>query len=372
MLKILDKYILKKFLGTFVFSISLILAIFIVFDIKDKIQTFLTNQIPLREIAIDYYCMFIPVYGNLFSPLFVFISIIFFTSKMAHRTEFVAILSSGAGFNRILRPYIIGAFIIGFSSFLMNHFLIPKANKVKIGFEDKWINNGYNTEDRNIHKLLGPNKILYIESYDNRVNTGFKISVEEFVNHKQTSMLKAETMQWDSVAKLWILNDVFERRITEQDRLDTLKNTKPIYVQKHTFSPTKKIKLDFTPADMWRFESKIEVMTTPELRKYIEKETLKGSNQIEFFEVELYRRTSFPFATFILTVIGVSISSRKVRGGVGLQIALGLFLSCIYIMLMYVFTTIATTTSFSPALAVWTPNIIFSFVAFYFYRTAQQ
>jgi lipopolysaccharide export system permease protein len=372
LLKILDKYILKKFLGTFVFSLSLILAIFIVFDVKDKIQTFVTNKIPLKEIIVDYYGMFIPVYANLFSPLFTFISIIFFTAKMAHRTEFVAILSSGAGFNRILKPYIIGAFLIGLTSFLMNHFVIPIANKTKIGFEDKWINNGYNTDDRNIHKLMDPNTVLYLESYDNKLNTGYKVSVEKFVNHKQVSMLKAESMMWDSIGKLWIMRDVFERKITEQDNLDTLKTTKPIFAEKHFFSQEKKIKLDFTPADMWRFESKIETMTSPELKKYIERETKKGSNNIEFYEVELYRRTSFPFATFILTVIGVSISSRKVRGGVGLQIALGLFLSCIYIMLMYVFTTIATTGFATPSLAVWTPNFIFAFVAFYFYRTAQQ
>jgi lipopolysaccharide export system permease protein len=372
MLKIIDRYILQKFLGTFVFSISLILAIFIVFDVKEKIQTFVTNKIALREIVVDYYCMFVPVYANFFSPLFTFISIIFFTSKMAHRTEIVAILSSGASFNRILRPYLIGAFIIGFCSLLMNHFIIPKAQKRKIGFEDKWINNGYSTEDRNIHRLLDANTVLYLESYDNRVNTGYKISIEKFVGHKQIYMLKAETMRWDSLAKQWDLTDVFERSLIEQDRLDTLKNQKPVFVEKHSFLPAKKLKIEFTPSDMWRFESKVETMNSLDLRNYIAKENLKGSSNIEFYEVEFHRRSSFPFATFILTIIGVSISSRKVRGGVGLQIAAGLFISCIYIMLMYVFTTIATTGFASPLLAVWTPNIIFSFVAFYFYKNAQQ
>lgn len=372
MLTIIDRYILKKFLGTFVFSISLILAIFIVFDVKDKIQTFATENIPLKEIIVDYYCMFIPVYGNMFSPLFTFISIIFFTSKMAHRTEFVAILSSGAGFNRILKPYLIGAFIIGFGSFLLNHFVIPQAQKIKIGFEDKWINNGYSTDDKNIHKIIGPNEVLYIESYDNRVNTGYKMSIEKFVNNHQTYILKADNMKWDSLGKEWTLTNVFVREVTQQERLDTLKGHKPIHKEKHSFYETKKLKIDFTPADMWRYESKIEIMPYFELRNYINREKLKGSNLIEFFEVEQYKRTSFPFATFILTIIGVAISSRKVRGGVGLQIAFGLVVSCIYIMLMYIFTTIATTGFASPLLAVWTPNIIFSFVAFYFYKTAQQ
>lgn len=373
MLTIIDRYILRKFLGTFVFSISLILAIFIVFDVKEKINTFVTNKIALSEIVVDYYCMFVPVYANFFAPLFTFISIIFFTSKMAHRTEFVAILCSGASFNRILKPYLIGAFIIAFCSFLMNHFVIPKAQQRKIGFEDKWINNGYSTEDHNIHRLLNASTVLYLESYDNRVNTGYKISIEKIVNHRQVYMLKAEMMRWDSLARQWDLTDVFERSLIEQDRLDTLKNQKPVFAEKHTFSTAKKIKIEFTPNDMWRFESKVETMTSPNLRSFIAKERFKGGSNIEFYEVEFHRRTSFPFATFILTIIGVSISSRKVRGGVGLQIAAGLFISCIYIMLMYVFTTIATTGFASSALlAVWTPNIIFSFVAFYFYRNAQQ
>lgn len=372
MLTIIDRYILKKFLGTYIFSISLILAIFIVFDIKEKVQYFTTMEIPFKEIFFDYYCMFIPVYGNMFSPLFTFISIIFFTSKMAHRTEFVAILSAGAGFNRILKPYLIGAFIIGFSSLLLNHFVIPKAQKIKIGFEDKWINKGYNTDDKNIHKIVAANTVLYMESYDNYSNTGSKMSLEKFVNNKQTYILKADEMKWDTLNKEWLLVNVFEKTLAQQDHLDTLKNQKPIHKEIHKFYPTKKLKIDFTPADMWRFESKFETMNTPELTTYIEKETKKGSNQIEFFEVELHRRSSFPFATFLLTIIGLAISSRKVRGGVGLQIAFGMLLSCLYIMLMYIFTTIATTGFASPFLAVWTPNFIFCFVAFYFYKNAQQ
>lgn len=371
-LKILDRYILKKFLTTFFFSITLILAIFIVFDIKDKIPTFTTKDIPLKEIIVDYYMMFIPYYGNLFSPLFIFISVIFFTSKMAQQTEFIAILSSGASFNRILRPYLIGAFMLSFGSLILNHFFLPKAFKIKIGFEDKWINNNYVNEEQNIHRKIGPNTILYIQSYDNHVNTGYKVSLEEVVDNKQKYFMSADNMMWDSLTSEWIFTNVRERTIKMQDQLDTLKNQKPIYKQIHNFYPAKKIKIEFSPIDMWRDESKIETKAFFELRDYIERETAKGSNRIVLYEVELYKRSSFPFATFILTVIGVCVSSRKVRGGVGSQIALGLFLSCIYIMLMYVFTTIATTTSASPLLAVWVPNIVFSFVALYFYRVAQK
>lgn len=372
LLKKLDRYILGKFLKTFFFSITLILLIFIVFDIKDKVPTFTTENIPINEIIFDYYLMFIPYYGNLFSPMFVFIAVIFFTSKMAHQTEFVAILSSGTSFRRILRPYILGAFIIGMLSLVLNHFILPKVFKTKVGFEDKWINENYSSDEQNIHKKIGPNRLLYFESFDNKLNTAFKVSIEDVIKNKQIYYLSAANMTWDSLKSEWILHDVFERKLIEQDRLDTLKNQKPIFKQINTFYNTKNLKIEFKPSDMQRFESKIEAMSYFELKDYIVREKLKGSSRIEFFEVEQYKRTSFPFATFILTIIGVCVSSRKVRGGVGLQIALGLVLSCVYIMLMYIFTTIATTTNAIPWLAVWTPNIIFSVVAFYLYRTAQK
>lgn len=371
-LKKLDRYILGKFMKTFFFSITLILLIFIVFDIKEKIQTFTTEDIPVKEIIFDYYLMFIPYYGNLFSPLFTFIAVIFFTSKMAHQTEFVAILSSGTSFRRIMRPYIIGASIIGLITLGLNHFILPKVFKIKIGFEDKWINENYKNQEENIHKKIGPNRLLYMESYDNRIQTAYKVSIEDVIGNKQIYYQSADNMTWDSLSQEWIMTNVYERKIIQQDRLDTLKNQKPIFKQINKFYPTKKLKIEFKPSDMQRFESKVEAMTYFELKEYIIREKIKGSNRIEFFEVEQYKRTSFPFATFILTIIGVCVSSRKVRGGVGLQIALGLLLSCIYIMLMYVFTTIATTGFAIPWLAVWTPNIVFSFVALYFYRNAQK
>ncbi len=372
MLKLIDRYILKKFLGTFVFSITLILLIFIVFDIKDKVSAFVTNKIPIQEIITDYYLMFIPYYGNFFSPLFTFISVIFFTSKMANRTEFVAIFSSGTSFRRIIRPYLIGAFIIAGTSLVLNHFILPKATKIKIGFEDKWINKNYNSEANNLHIKIGPTTILYLESYDNKENKAIKVTIEEVLNNRQTYFLQAESMKWDKRKKQWKMLNGCERKITEQERLDTIQNQKPVFKQTNTFFTEKFVKIDFKPSDMWRNESKVEVMSYFELKKYIIREKLKGANQVELFEVEQYRRTSFPFATFILTIIGVSIASRKVRGGVGLQIALGLLLSCVYIMLMYIFNTIATTGFAPPLLAVWIPNIIFSIVALYFYKTAQQ
>ncbi|HQQ94240.1 MAG TPA: LptF/LptG family permease [Bacteroidia bacterium] len=372
MLSKLDRYILRKFLSTFFFSITLILLIFIVFDIKDKIQTLTRDEIPMKEIVMDYYLMFIPYYGNYFSPLFTFIAVIFFTSKMAQQTEFIAILCSGASYNRIMRPYILGALFISLSSLALNHFVLPRAFRVKIAFEDKWFNNNYNNDELNIHRIIGPNRMLYFERYDNKLNTAFKVSIEDVVNNKQIYFMSADNMKWDSLKREWKFSNVYERRITVQDRLDTLKNHKPAYRQVVGFSNEKTMKIEFYPEEMWRYESRIETMNFFELRNYIAKEKLKGSDMIPFYEVEQYKRSSFPFATFILTIIGFCVSSRKVRGGVGFQIALGLLLSCVYIMLMYIFTTIATTGFAHPMLAVWTPNILFSVVALVYYRTAQK
>lgn len=371
-LKKLDRYIIGKFLKTFFFSILLILLIFIVFDIKEKMPTFTGDDIPLREIIFDYYLMFIPHYGNLFSPLFTFITVIFFTSKMAQQTEIIAILSSGTSFGRLMRPYMISAFILAFSSLILNHFILPHAIRKETQFVDKWINNTYNTEEQNIHKRIGTNRFLYMESYDNKMQMGFKISLEDVVKTKQTYFLSAENMRWDTTSNEWLLTNVYERKMILQDGLDTLKNQKPIFKQITSFQASRKLKMNFVPEEMHRYESKIEVMPSFELKEYILNEKMKGSNRTQFFEVELYKRTSFPFATFILTLIGVCVSSRKVRGGVGLQMALGLFLSCIYIMLMYVFNTIATTGHGSALFMVWLPNIVFSLVAIYFYRTAQK
>lgn len=350
------------------------LSIFIVFDISEKLQTFIAEKIPLREIIFDHYLNFIPYYGNLFSPLFTFISVIFFTSKMAYKTEFVAILSSGTSFKRILRPYMIGASIITFSSLVLNHFVIPNANKVRIEFEDKYINNLYSTEDVNIHKQIAPGVILYMSHYDNFKNMASQVSIEKIENNRQIYMLKADNMVWDTISHFWILSNVFER-VIKYHRLDTLANDTskniPFFIEKHKHYALKKIQIDFSPKDMARLQSKIEVLTYFELKHFIDKEKQKGSSRIEFFEVEMYKRTAFPFATYILTIIGVSISSRKIRGGVGLHIALGLLLSCVYILFMHVSTTFANSGLANPQISVWIPNILFSFIAFFLYKKAQ-
>lgn len=350
------------------------LCIFIVFDISEKLQSFVQEKVPLKEIIFDHYLNFIPFYGNLFSPLFTFIAVILFTSKMAYKTEFVAILSSGTSFRRILRPYMIGAGLITTMSLILNHFVIPKSNKVRIAFEDKYINNGYTTEERNIHRQIAPGKVLYMADYDNQTNTARHVSIETISNNKQIHMLKAESMKWDSTTNAWVLANVFERKIIYLLIPDStnLSTPKLIFKETHLTYPSKKIKMAFSPKDMLRFQSRFEVLNYFELKKFIIEEKQKGSDRIDFYEVEMYKRTSFPFATFILTIIGVSISSRKIRGGVGLHIAIGLLLSCLYILFMHVSTTFSTSGLAQPLIAVWIPNLIFSVVAFYLYKNAQQ
>lgn len=372
MLKILDKYILKKFIGTFVFSISLILAIFIVFDISEKLQDFIASKVPLKEIIFSHYLNFLPYYGNLFSPLFTFISVIFFTSKMAAKTEFVAIFSSGTSFKRILRPYMIGATLITITSLILSHFVIPIANKTRFEFEDKYINTSYNTDEINIHKQIAKNTVLYLSNYDNSTNSSNLITIEKVINNRQVYMLKAESMSWDSIKQLWNLKNVFERNLTYTTLDSSTIKRNFLFKETHKLSPTKELKIDFTPKEMIRFQSKIEVLPYFELKQFIFKEKQKGSSRIEYFEVEMYKRTAFPFATFILTIIAVSLSSRKIRGGVGLQIALGLVLSCVYILFMHVSTTFATSGLAQPLIAVWIPNFVFSIIAFYLYKKAQQ
>lgn len=370
-IRILDRYIFFRFMKTFWVSLGLILCIFIVFDIKEKIQSFTSNHIPVSEIIFDYYLMFIPYFANLFSPLFIFISVIFFTSRMAARNEFIAMLSGGISFARILRPYLWGALLVGSISLILNHYYLPGFTKRKIAFEDRYINENYNTDEENIHRIVGDQIILYMHHYVNADNTGFNVSLEKRDGLEQPWHLRAERMVWDSASHCWtFLNG--EERIFIKKIIRRGDSIFPVIISKIRPFAKKKLRMEFHPSDMWRYESRVEIMSTPELNRFIEKEKKKGSNLIEHFEVEKYRRTSFPYATLVLTIMGVCISSRKVRGGVGLQIAIGLILSCTYVILMYVFTTLATTGFAPPLLSVWIPNIIFTSLTVYFLYLAQK
>lgn len=358
-IKILDLYIIRKFLGTFLFSIALIVAIAVVFDISEKVDDFIERHAPLKTIIFDYYLNFIPYFANLFSPLFVFISVIFFTSKMAGQTEIIAILNSGISFNRFLRPYIIAATVIAIASFYLNNWVIPHANKGRLAFENIYIKNPYVYSNRNIHRQLKPGQYLYFESYDNKANTGFLFSIENFENGQMKSKLMADRISWNPGTKTWTLENYTIRYI------DGMHEQLIRGVRKDTT-------LAINPEEFNRRLNFIETMDFGELNSFIKEEKLRGSETVPFYEVEKYRRTSYPFATFILTIIGVSISSKKVRGGIGLQLGAGILLSFTYIMFMQVSTTFATNGNLPALIAVWIPNILYAAIAVYMLRKAPK
>ncbi len=358
-MKLLDKYIIRKFLGTFFFSMALIILIVVVFDISEKIDDFIDKRAPLNAIVFDFYFNFIPYFVNLFSPLFTFIAVIFFTSKMASRTEIVAILSSGVSYKRLLFPYMLSATVIAILSLYLNNFVIPNATKKRIAFENKYIRNAYHNSDRNIHMQILPGNFVYLERYSTEENTGYKFSNEKFIKGKLYYKLMAESIRWDSVKSKWSINNYYIRYINGMDEvvkkgmnLDTI--------------------FPFTPKEFGRKDNTIETMDYYELNQHIASERLKGSNTIELLEIEKNRRIAFPFATFILTLIGVSLASRKVRGGIGMHIGLGILISFTFIMFMQVTTTFAASGLVSPMVAVWIPNFLFSILAMYLLRIAQK
>ncbi|MCF8368245.1 MAG: LptF/LptG family permease [Bacteroidales bacterium] len=358
-MKKIDIYIIKKFLGTFFFAIALLILIVIVFDISEKIDDFLEKQASLYQILFEYYLNFIPYFVNLFSYLFTFIAVIFFTSKMASNSEIVAILSSGISFRRFLFPYLLSAVFLGLMSFYLANFLIPKTNKKMMAFEKTYLKNPYRNRDRNIHMQIKPGTFVYMESYDNRSNTGYKFSLEQYKNNRLEYKLISDRILWDSVKGEWSIKNYTIRKIYDKDEklikgdvIDTLLN---MYPQEFTFI------LD----DM-------KTMNFSELRAFIEKERLKGSKLISEYEVEKHKRIAFPFATIILTLIGVSISSRKVRGGIGMHLGFGLGITFGFILFQQVTTVFATRGSMAPWLSVWIPNMIFGVVAIFLYRIAPK
>jgi len=358
-LKILDAYIIKKFLTTFLFAIGLIIMIAIVFDISEKIDDFIERKAPLNAIVFDYYLNFIPYFANLFSPLFIFISVIFFTSKMASQTEIVAILASGVSFRRLMLPYMIVATMLAAASWYLNGWIIPHANKSRLAFENTYIKNPYVLKSRNIHRQIRPGEFIYFESYNTIENMGFRFSYEIIENLELKYKFKSERLIWDTLSNKWKAENYIIRTIN-----GTTETINSGFVMDTTFG--------FLPEEFSTRENNITTLDNGELNAHIEDKKMRGAEGIRFDEVEKYRRSSFPFATFILTLIGVSLSSRKVRGGIGLQIGLGILLSFTYIMFMQVTTTFATNGNLPALAAVWIPNFVFLLVALYLYRSAPK
>lgn len=360
-LSILDRYIIKKFLGTYVFSIVLIISISVVFDINEKLDKFLTNNAPLKAIVFDYYMNFIPYYTNMFSALFVFIAVIFFTSKLADNSEIIAMLSNGMSFRRLMKPYMISAGVIALFSFALNSFIIPPANKDRIDFQNKYVKDKSVNTARRIQLQVDNGVILYLESFRNSSKQGTNMSLDSFDDKALKSRLTASRIQYDTLYNWKIFN--YEIRRFEGMREFITKGTEMDTV------------INIVPTDLLVSVTDFEQMTTPNLYKYINRQKSRGiasvgEVSITQFEIEFHKRFASIFSAFILTIIGASLSSRKVKGGMGLNIGIGLGLSVSYILFQTVSSSFAVSGSMPPMLAVWIPNIVFIFIAAYLYSKA--
>lgn len=355
--KTIDIYITKKFLGTFFYIILLILSIAIVFDIAENLDDFLQQEAPLKAIIFDYYLNFIPYFANLFSPLFTFIAVIFFTSKMAYNTEIIAILSSGVSYRRLMRPYLVSAFIIAALSFALGNFIIPPANKTMNNFKQVYIRNSRVVTERNIHRQIEPGLYIYMQSF-NTNNVGMRFTLEKFEGARLIEKLTADNIRWNEENQNWVINNYWKRIIYEDHeelekgyRMDTT--------------------LNMIPDDYKTIKNEMESYTTPALIKEIESMKMRGVNYLDW-DIEKHKRIASPFSAFILTLIGVGLASRKIKGGLGLHLGLGLALSFSYILFMQVSTVFAISGATPPFIAVWIPNILYSVIALFVYRWAAR
>ena len=358
----LDWYIIRKFIGTYIFSIVLIISIALVFDFNENLSKFTKYHAPWRAIVFDYYANFIPYYSNLFSPLFVFSAVIFFPSKLAGNSEIIAMLSSGVSFRRLMRPYMISCVLIASVTFYLNSFVIPHGTVIRQNFESLYRNSKKNTSAENVQLQVGKGTVAYIQHYDDRYKRGYGFSLDKFEGKKLVSHMTAMEIQYDTIADAkyhwkatnWKTRTLvgLRERIVTGDVKDTV--------------------ILMEPTDLVYSKGQQETFTSPELLDYISKQTSRGSGNVVQYEVEFHKRIAMSFSSFILTIIGLSLSARKRKGGMGLYLGIGLGLSFGYIMLQTVSSTFAINAGTPPVLAAWIPNLIFAFIAYFCYRHAPR
>ena len=344
-MKRLDKYIIGKFLGTFIFSIVLIMSIAVIFDLTEKLDDFFEHQVTAREIILDYYVNFVPYFMNMFSPLFIFISVIFFTSKLAGDSEIIAILASGVSYNRLMWPYFVSALLLFVFSFWMTGYVIPPASEKMLTFQDKYIEHFSRENARNVQMEVEPGTILYIESFQKRTNLGYRASLEHFDGKKLTMRITADRIHYDSAFN-WHFDkyvrrdfDGMRETLTRGTRLDTI--------------------IPVLPKELFYTAENAQMMPNPELKEYIATQRKRGSGNVQAFETEWWKRWASPIGAFIMTLLGVTMSSKKVRGGMGKNLGFGLTLSALYILFSTVSTTFSVNGVMSPFMSVWLPNFIF-------------
>lgn len=354
-MKKLDWYIVRKFLSTFFFAIMILAVISCVIDYSEKVDNIVSKKAPFWVVA-NYYKNFVPHITALLFPLFIFIATIFFTSKLAYKSEIIAILSSGVSFSRFLRPYVIGGGFLCMVSLLSNHWVIPNANKQRIHFEDTYINDGnYRYASDNLHLGIAKGTYIYMQNFNFDNMTGNRFCVEKMEGTLLKEKVMADYVVYDTAKKIWQMHNVVIR-------------TNEGLKEKLVKVPEMNVAYPFAPRDLNRGDAIREALTTPQLNAYIKQEQMRGTENLSSFFIEKERRTAQPFAGFILTIIGACIASRKIRGGSGLHLALGIAISAIYIMFMQISSTFATKANLDPMIAMWIPNMIFGVVALVMYR----
>ncbi len=358
LLKILDLYILKKFLGTYFLATLLLLAVIAMFDITEKLDAFLNA--PLKETIFDYFASFLPYFANQLSPLFVFISVIFFTTKMAGNSEIIAILSSGVSFSRLLRPYMIGAAVIAALTFALSNYIIPPTNINRINYTNKYVKNKSVQTGENIQLMVSPGVVAYIGRFENANKMGFRFSLDKFDGMTLVSRLTAQTAQYDSIHPYhWKLQsytirefDGMKEKITRGYQIDSV--------------------IPIEPKDFLISVQDQETLTTPQLTEYIDKQKARGVANIKGFEIEKEKRYASTAAAFILTLIGMSLSCKKVKGGMGMNIGIGLGLSFSYILFSTVTSTFAISGATTPFIAMEIPNAVYLIIGLLLYYRASK
>lgn len=344
-IKIIDWYIIKKYLGTFVFTLGIFVVISTVFDVSEKLDDFLKSAATSKQIIFEYYGGFIPFYLNFLYPLINFIAVIFFTAKMADQTEIVPILCGGASFNRFLKPYFIASSIIFLVSMIFNQLIIPETNRLMTNFENTYLKND-NVMRSDVHIQLDENTYVYLASFDNKTNVGYRFTLEKFAGDDLKSKLVADRITWDSVSRKW---KIYEYSIRNVDGLK----------ERMTSGSVKDTTLDLKPLDFDVRDNIFSALSFTELNEKIEKEKIRGSGIMVNLELEKYKRWIYPFSTYVLTLIGVALSSRKVRGGIGLPLGIGIGLSFLYILLIQFANVFALKGGLPPIIAVLIPNLVF-------------
>lgn len=354
-MRLLDKYILQKFLTAFIFTVLVLVAVICVIDFTEKNDNFIQHDLSVKQIVLEYYVNLFPYFANLLSPITVFIAVVFVTAQLAARTEIVAILASGVSFNRLLLPYVMGAAIIGAVTFVMTGWVIPNANKTRVNFERLYTKNPYRYKARNIHIKIGPQSYAYMESYDNTNNIGYRFALETIEGTQLKRRMTADAITWDSTQKAWRLSPQLVRTFHGQ------RETIQTIAQRDTT-------LNLYPKDFGSTFKLSETLTLPELNAFIQQKLERGADDTQIYLSDRYERYAYPFAILILTVIGVILSARKSRAGVGGQIALGFVLAFIFLIFVILSRNLAQVGNMAPLLAAWVPNLVFTGIGLVLYR----